>query len=248
MATGSKASIESSLDAADSEALLGEGDSSAVNRRRKSVTGGWRTATLAFIAAFVGIGVGLLSGYGLFSSTDSSCVRRTTQSTPILKDIPIKYSTIPFNGTFMTEDVYRRAGSLEVDAAWEALGVNYRSVRIPVEDREIAGISPDHVQINQKYGGGFPANVEGLHHLHCLNLVRQSLYYNYDYYKALGKGAFINQERILRLHVCKSSRLSTLLCPALTLRPSTLPRHRPSTTHVHCRRRSLWPDMVSPAG
>ena len=31
-----------------------------------------------------------------------------------------------------------------------------------------SGFKVDQVKINKKYGGGFPANVEGLHHLHCL--------------------------------------------------------------------------------
>jgi hypothetical protein len=34
---------------------------------------------------------------------------------------------------------------------------------------------PDQVKINQKYGGGFPANVEGLHQLHCLVSPRYEL-------------------------------------------------------------------------
>lgn len=110
-------------------------------------------------------------------------------------------------------------------------------MRIPVEDREAAGISPHHVQIDPKYGGGFPANVEGLHHLHCLvskilslskilllttsqNLVRQSLYYNYPYYKELGKYAFVNEEHILHLHVCESD--------------STRPATDVLTTSAHC--------------
>ena len=54
----------------------------------------------------------------------------------------------------------------------------------------------------EKYGGGFPANVEGLHHLHCLNLLRQSLYYNFDYYREKGEGAFRNDDIILKYHVC----------------------------------------------
>lgn len=33
-----------------------------------------------------------------------------------------------FNGTFMVEDVYRRPGSPEVDAAWEALGLDCKSI------------------------------------------------------------------------------------------------------------------------
>lgn len=39
---------------------------------------------------------------------------------------------------------------------------------MPVHLAERAGLRPDHVQIAEKYGGGYPANVEGLHHLHCL--------------------------------------------------------------------------------
>ncbi len=43
-----------------------------------------------------------------------------------------------------------------------------RSVRIPPDRAKEAGLRNNQVQINSKYGGGFPANVEGLHHLHCL--------------------------------------------------------------------------------
>lgn len=78
-----------------------------------------------------------------------------------------------------------------------------RAVRVSPEDARKAGISHDHVKINQRYGGGFPVNVEGLHHLHCLNLLRKALYYNYDYYRDLGEGAFKNDEYIVKRHVCK---------------------------------------------
>jgi hypothetical protein len=33
------------------------------------------------------------------------------------------------------------------------------------------------------------------------NLVRQALYYNFEYYQGLGKGAFKNDAEILRFHV-----------------------------------------------
>ena len=35
------------------------------------------------------------------------------------------------------------------------------------------------------------------------NLVRQSLYYNIDYYKAKGEGAFTNDDNIVKYHVCQ---------------------------------------------
>lgn len=43
-----------------------------------------------------------------------------------------------------------------------------RGIRVPEKDAEQSGLTADQVQINSKYGGGYPANVAGLHHLHCL--------------------------------------------------------------------------------
>lgn len=56
-------------------------------------------------------------------------------SAPVVKEAGVTYSPVRFNGTFMREDVYRQPGSPEVDAAWEALGVDCkkspaRSVRL----------------------------------------------------------------------------------------------------------------------
>jgi hypothetical protein len=41
-------------------------------------------------------------------------------------------------------------------------------VAIPPDQAAQSGILPDQVKVSQKYGGGFVANVEGLHQLHCL--------------------------------------------------------------------------------
>ena len=43
-----------------------------------------------------------------------------------------------------------------------------RSLRVPAEEAQKSGLASDQVKINEKYGGGYPANIEGLHHLHCL--------------------------------------------------------------------------------
>jgi hypothetical protein len=37
------------------------------------------------------------------------------------------------------------------------------------------------------------------------NLVRKSLYYNFDYYNALGEGEFSDDKRTLKFHICKAS-------------------------------------------
>jgi len=53
-----------------------------------------------------------------------------------------------------------------------------------------------------------------MHHLHCLNLVRKSLYYNYQYYKDMGMHAFSNDEDILQLHIshCVDMLRQVLMC------------------------------------
>ena len=43
-----------------------------------------------------------------------------------------------------------------------------RHIAVPSNLAEKSGLQPNQVQISEKYGGGYPANVEGLHHLHCL--------------------------------------------------------------------------------
>lgn len=43
-----------------------------------------------------------------------------------------------------------------------------RAARVPDEEAQRSGLAPDQVKIRQEYGGGYPAHVEGLHHLHCL--------------------------------------------------------------------------------
>ncbi|KAJ0333981.1 hypothetical protein COL5a_000018 [Colletotrichum fioriniae] len=81
------------------------------------------------------------------------------------------------------------------------MGVDYRAGVISIEDGLKSGLDMSFVRRSEKYGAGFFVNVEGMHHLHCLNLVRKSLYYNYDYYKKMGTHAFANEEHIVRLHV-----------------------------------------------
>ncbi|CAK4034792.1 tat pathway signal sequence [Lecanosticta acicola] len=180
----------------------------------------WAVLGCVLLSVLLGIAAGsamlVLRGWSNNDDDDEdSCIRQTTMMpSPLTRDFDMTYHTQQFNGSFMEETVYRRAASPEVDAAWEALGVNYRAVRVPQEVGPQVGLAADKVQINDKYGGGYPANVEGLHHLHCLNLLRQSLYWNIDYYRAQGTGAFVNGEHVVRKHVshCMDIIRQQLMC------------------------------------
>ncbi|PLB35155.1 oxidase ustYa family protein [Aspergillus candidus] len=161
--------------------------------------------------------MGAVSGY-YWDDMDKHCSTYVSQPSPLLRDMGVKYHVQQYNGSFLHENIYRQDASPEVDEAWEALGTDYRPLRVPPEAAEEAGIAHDQVKINEKYGGGYPANLEGLHHLHCLNLLRKSLYYNYDYYHDLGQGAFVNDDYIVKRHVshCMDIIRQQLMCTADT--------------------------------
>ncbi|KAH8775126.1 hypothetical protein BGZ57DRAFT_371344 [Hyaloscypha finlandica] len=160
------------------------------------------------------VGFGVWIGSHWFTNTNAVCLAHVQNYSPIQKEVDNSYHIVKYNGSFLHENLFRKPAGPEVDAAWGSLGVNYRSIAVPLSEATKSGLKPPQVQINPKYGGGFPANVEGLHHLHCLNLVRQSLYYNIDYYRAEGKGAFVNEDMIVRHHVshCLDIIRQQLMC------------------------------------
>ncbi|KAF5870822.1 putative tat pathway signal sequence protein [Botrytis fragariae] len=151
---------------------------------------------------------------------DQVCAKHTSQTwSPILDKIDIEYETVRFNGSLFTNTIYREDASPEVDEAWYNLGTKYKAIIIPPEDAPKAGISLDHFRVDEKDGGpGYPAIVEVMHQLHCLNLLRQGLYYNSEYYHNLGEGPFKNEEYILKAHInhCLDTVRQSLMCSADT--------------------------------
>jgi hypothetical protein len=163
---------------------------------------------------------------------------------PILEDVPLLYSLTQFNGSLLKENIYRGPASPEVDAAWASLGANFRALIVPESLAQKSGLAADQVKVNQKYGGGYPANVEGLHHLYCLNLLRQSLWYNFEYYHEAGQGAFKNEDYIVKFHVshCLDILRQQLMCTVdvgvlgqVWLRPAAPEAYVDFNTEHKCR-------------
>ncbi|EDU46407.1 conserved hypothetical protein [Pyrenophora tritici-repentis Pt-1C-BFP] len=155
-----------------------------------------------------------MSKITLLANPDEFCIHHISRYSPVVRDVKPNWHTQQFNGSFLHQNIYRQPASPEVDAAWAALGVNYRSVVVPENEAGQMGLRPDQVKVSQEYGGGFPANVEGLHHLHCLDLLRKTLHWNYDYYLAKKQGPFVNSEYIVRVHTthCLDILRQTLMC------------------------------------
>lgn len=96
-------------------------------------------AMMGFLACMLGLGLGLSVGitvivvmglqsmgfHGVPSTND--CLRQSSSASPLLPDLDISYHVQQFNGSFMQENIYRQDASPEVDAAWEALGINCTS-------------------------------------------------------------------------------------------------------------------------
>ncbi|KAF3037802.1 hypothetical protein E8E12_005582 [Didymella heteroderae] len=145
---------------------------------------------------------------------DSFSIRHISEYSPIVSEADMTFEKVLFNGSFLKLNAFRQDAGPEVDAAWKSLGADFSSVRIPASEAAKSNIRADQVKIKEKYGGGFPANVEGLHHLHCLNLLRKSLPWNIEYYKAMKTGPFKNEEHILKAHVthCLDIIRQQLMC------------------------------------
>ncbi|MCJ1380834.1 hypothetical protein MMC17_003943 [Xylographa soralifera] len=201
--------------AEDQKALISESNSvEALDSLSRTKPSRLPVALLFTLSLPIAALLGAWLGSQWFSDADSFCIEHVSQSSPVVKDLDITYEIVAFNGSLLKENIFRQDASFEVDAAWKSLGVDYRSAIVPADLADQAGLSPDHVQVSEKYGGGFPANVEGLHHLHCLNLLRQGLYYNYEYYHSRGEDAFKNSDEILRFHVshCLDILRQQLMC------------------------------------
>jgi hypothetical protein len=86
---------------------------------------GWAVLCACLLGLTIGIsaGVAYLVVQG-WSSQASTCIAKTSAASPVTRDLDITYHTQQFNGSFMVENIYRQSASPEVDAAWDALGVN----------------------------------------------------------------------------------------------------------------------------
>ncbi|RKF60825.1 putative tat pathway signal sequence [Erysiphe neolycopersici] len=194
--------------------LTGEGETRVLAPLKNRRSFSWQQPLYGVLLSVVFMGFGILVGRKLpTDNLDTICFNHEQKWSPI-QELDSSRTIVHFNGSFMKENVFRLPAGPEVDAAWDSLGVNYRALVVPQNLAAKAGLKQSQVQINPAYGGGYPANIEGLHHLHCLNLVRKALYYNIDYYRSAGKGAFVNNDFIVWRHVshCLDIIRQQLMC------------------------------------
>jgi len=127
----------------DYEALLAESEDATPPIQKRH----WSTTRIVFLVLshlVIGV-VGLFVGRILLFSADDFCAHHvnhyckslskptvnrrilgqlTCSSAPVVRDVAIKWSMQNFNGSFKQKTIYREDPSPEVDAAWDAIGVN----------------------------------------------------------------------------------------------------------------------------
>lgn len=110
----------------ESEKLLSTSQQSQRQRLVRKENIGWALLACCLVGLTIGlsVGVAIVVVRGWHGRSSASCLEESSSPSPITRDLEITYHTQQFNGTFLNENIYRQAGSPEVDAAWEALGVN----------------------------------------------------------------------------------------------------------------------------
>ncbi|EME77461.1 uncharacterized protein MYCFIDRAFT_184222 [Pseudocercospora fijiensis CIRAD86] len=77
-----------------------------------------------------------------------------------------------------------------VDDAWKELGIYYRLMLLPAQYADAYNVSAEkHWLVTPENNRkapypAFPVQMEAFHYLHCVNFLRQGLYYNYDFYRS----------------------------------------------------------------
>lgn len=162
----------------------------------------WYCSALVFgISIFLNV-IWLAQCWSQASSLDTVCNDHTSQShSPISDEIDITYDTVKFDGSFWNESIYTRAPSKEVEESWDALGSDLRHHVIPEDQAERYGLDPGHLKLKPEQGGGFPVMFEFHHHLHCLNLLRKTSYFNFEHYNATQTEGFQDGEAMVRKHI-----------------------------------------------
>lgn len=101
---------------------------------------------------------------------------------------------------------------------------------MPYEDGMRAGMPPGSVRVPAEFGGNLAAGVEVFHQLHCLNLLRKTSHFNFDYYFKQGHVEFSDSSKMLKMHTahCLDALRQSIMCKAdVTPIPLVWVDHRP---------------------
>ncbi|MCJ1237725.1 hypothetical protein MMC14_005712, partial [Varicellaria rhodocarpa] len=141
-----------------------------------------------------------ISWWSWSSRIDRICLEYTSYHSPALKEIPIAYKEVRFNGSLDFPSIYRGPPSPEVDKAWKRVS-ELRAINVPISEPALRNLGVDvdsTVILPPEAGGGYMLDLEFPHQLHCLNLLRKVSHW--DYYKDIDI-SFSQKPSVFRMHI-----------------------------------------------
>jgi hypothetical protein len=97
--------------------------------------------SIFFVSCLISSICGLIAGRRYPS--DSGTIHHVSKWSPVIDEVPVKFHTEQFNGTFVHENIYRQGASPEVDNAWDELGVRckYFTITSQLNSREVVALT-----------------------------------------------------------------------------------------------------------
>ncbi|KAF7197985.1 Oxidase ustYa [Pseudocercospora fuligena] len=205
----------------DSTDPLLDGEPSFSKSIRRTRSQYWLLAIL-----FISCGANLMLASGLLEKIRpaSSCGEPVSHFTESVDRSRHTFEFLPWPYNFTKYTLPTKQGGDSLEDAWIELGAYTLQMLIPPEYATDFGIDPDkHVlytpetQENAPYTG-YLATPDALHNLHCLNVVREALYYNYDYYRMVHLLALVQHPDDVQTHIghCVDHLRQALMCYADT--------------------------------
>ncbi|ESZ96356.1 tat pathway signal sequence [Sclerotinia borealis F-4128] len=163
------------------------------------------TAIAALTVCNVGMFIGTIRSYIL---ADYMCMQRSTVWSPVWEDVNAAYIPERFNGILDAPSKFRGPPSTAVDEAWSSLD-DVGSISLDEKTFLRAGGTTENARMPDELGGGYMADVEVLHQMHCLNFVRMAAYS--DHYRDIAP-EWQDSNRTFHIHL-EMIRIN-LLCQA----------------------------------
>ncbi|KAI0525967.1 hypothetical protein F5B22DRAFT_261893 [Xylaria bambusicola] len=223
MATKNRDSLSSDDIQGQSEGLLSEHRQIVLSDRKGT---GSRRLYLWLFVTVVLIGSNFLTATLCFTylNHDNHLLRRTSSYSPIFDKLNIPTSLrnlhIPLipNAT-NPRDIYRLPPSPEVDEAWDRIT---RVNLISISEDEIRKLGKDPSLTihsprswwSEPWGSGYIGQIDVFHQIHCLNMLRQGLITNYNYYWGKKYGMTPPVPFGMHLDHCLGTILENLICHA----------------------------------
>ncbi|KAJ3571418.1 hypothetical protein NPX13_g5386 [Xylaria arbuscula] len=116
-------------------------------------------------------------------------------------------------------DTYRLPPSPEVDEAWDRItrvnliSISEDEIRNLGKDPSLALHSPESWW-SESWGNGYMGQIDVFHQIHCLNMLRQGLITNYNYYWGKKYGLTPPVQFGMHLNHCLGTILENLMCHA----------------------------------